>query len=184
MKYDSDHLLIFSTATQKWETTACDNPVRNVSPLTEKVIWVMFSVTTLAIGFRLLARLTFLEGNIGWDDYAIFTSYAGLIPCTVIMEISTSYTETCWRSADCYTVIARGLGQDVWMISFDGVTDILFVSTPRTVSVESLIAPSGFTSKNTSTSSSSSRSRSASSSSTSVSSRVASRLASGQCASP
>lgn len=51
-------------------------------------MWALFGLSTLAVAFRFIARLTFLEGNLGWDDWVILLAYGCVVPTTVIGEIS------------------------------------------------------------------------------------------------
>lgn len=63
-------------------------------------------VTTVILIIRFLSRW-FMQGNsIGWDDWMILVTWAGLVPSAFIVR----------------EMIHRGMGRDIWTVDPSGVT--------------------------------------------------------------
>ena len=58
--------------TQKFQSTTCSAPVRNIGTTVSIVMWVFFGFAVFAVVCRGLARLPRLGGSFAWDDYTIF----------------------------------------------------------------------------------------------------------------
>lgn len=90
---------------------------------------MLFAVATLAVAFRLISRMTILEGKLGWDDWTLFATYAFLAPCTALVHVcECRLSIKPPRNADRHLVVTNGLGQNIWAVQFDGITNILYVS--------------------------------------------------------
>ncbi|KAK5116997.1 hypothetical protein LTR62_006718 [Meristemomyces frigidus] len=98
------------TAAQNWLSVSCNAPRRNLGGTTSKISGVLIGFIALAIIFRFMARMTFLESKVGADDWTILVAFILLIPSTAIVQLMT------WH----------GLGKDIWFVSANNVDTIFF----------------------------------------------------------
>ncbi|EXF86204.1 CFEM domain-containing protein [Colletotrichum fioriniae PJ7] len=97
---------------QKYSKTSCRVPVRrntDQGPIT----WTLFSIAVVALAARLISKIPSLNPafSFGWDDWLILASTIALIPADIGSQI----------------LIGIGLGQDIWMVSPDNITQILLL---------------------------------------------------------
>ena len=55
-----------------------------------------------------------MGGSFSWDDYTIFLCLLGLVPATALGQL----------------MVNNGLGQDIWMLTPDEITNLLRVRMP------------------------------------------------------
>ncbi|UQC91403.1 uncharacterized protein CLUP02_16938 [Colletotrichum lupini] len=97
---------------QRYSKTSCRVPVRrntDQGPIT----WTLFSIALVALAARLISKIPSLNPafSFGWDDWLILASTLALIPADIGSQI----------------LIGIGLGQDIWMVSPDNITQILLL---------------------------------------------------------
>ncbi|OHF00913.1 hypothetical protein CORC01_03741 [Colletotrichum orchidophilum] len=97
---------------QNYSKTSCGVPVRrnmDQGPTT----WTLFSLALVAVAARLISKIPSLNPSFsfGWDDWTILASTIVLIPADIVSQM----------------VIDRGLGQDIWMVPPDNITQILLL---------------------------------------------------------
>ncbi|KAK7434831.1 hypothetical protein Landi51_13308 [Colletotrichum acutatum] len=97
---------------QKYSRTSCRVPIRrntDQGPIT----WTLLSVALVALAARLISKIPSLNPafSFGWDDWLILASTIALIPADIGSQI----------------LIGIGLGQDIWMVSPDNITQILLL---------------------------------------------------------
>jgi hypothetical protein len=63
-------------------------------------------VTTFILIIRFLSRWLIQGTSIGWDDWMILVTWAGIVPSTFIVR----------------EMIRRGMGRDIWTVDPSGVT--------------------------------------------------------------
>ncbi|KAK1546422.1 CFEM domain-containing protein [Colletotrichum paranaense] len=96
----------------RYSKTSCRVPVRcntDQGPIT----WTLFSIALVALAARLISKIPSLNPafSFGWDDWLILASTLALIPADIGSQI----------------LIGIGLGQDIWMVSPDNITQILLL---------------------------------------------------------
>ncbi|KAF4780690.1 CFEM domain-containing protein [Colletotrichum scovillei] len=101
-----------SLQAQRYSKTSCRVPVRrntDQGPIT----WTLFSIALVALAARLISKIPSLNPafSFGWDDWLILASTLALIPADIGSQI----------------LIGIGLGQDIWMVSPDNITQILLL---------------------------------------------------------
>ncbi|KAL0766921.1 hypothetical protein CaCOL14_010492 [Colletotrichum acutatum] len=101
-----------SLQAQKYSRTSCRVPIRrntDQGPIT----WTLLSVALVALAARLISKIPSLNPafSFGWDDWLILASTIALIPADIGSQI----------------LIGIGLGQDIWMVSPDNITQILLL---------------------------------------------------------
>ncbi|KXH26758.1 hypothetical protein CSAL01_00304 [Colletotrichum salicis] len=97
---------------QKYSKTSCRVPIRrntDQAPIT----WTLFSIALVALAARLISKVPSLNPafSFGWDDWLILASTLALIPADIGSQI----------------LIGIGLGQDIWMVTPDNITQILLL---------------------------------------------------------
>lgn len=118
-----------TTATQRWNSENCHLPEPNNGPTTLIVGWTLFSISTICVFLRILARTKFLQGKLGWDDYTIIVVWIFSVPSMAVINLSESrFSIHSIEQADMFQVVNNGLGKNLWMVEFDGITNVLFVS--------------------------------------------------------
>ncbi|KAK8022161.1 hypothetical protein PG993_012928 [Apiospora rasikravindrae] len=82
-------------------TTTCGVEPRNIQPMIRSVAWTLWATATIFLGGRLLARSSYFGGMLlGYDDWAIITSFVVLTGVTIGAEL----------------MVIFGLGTDLWTL--------------------------------------------------------------------
>ncbi|KAK7918323.1 CFEM domain-containing protein [Apiospora marii] len=82
-------------------TTTCGVAPRNIQPMIRAVAWTLWGTATIFLGGRLLARSSYFGGMLlGYDDWAIITSFVVLTGVTIGAEL----------------MVIFGLGTDLWTL--------------------------------------------------------------------
>jgi hypothetical protein len=104
-----EHELTITQVSQGWQQKACQAPVRNSGPFNLRLGMGLLVVTTLILIVRFLSRWLIQGTSIGWDDWMILVTWAGIVPSTFIVR----------------EMIHRGMGRDIWTVDPSGITFML-----------------------------------------------------------
>ena len=85
-------------------------PEPDDGPFILRVNWTLWTLSTLCIVLRIVARKFFLEGRLGWDDWTILGVWCLATPSNAIITV----------------LVDNGLGKNIWMNGFDNITNVLF----------------------------------------------------------
>ncbi|KAF2634256.1 hypothetical protein P280DRAFT_485620 [Massarina eburnea CBS 473.64] len=100
-----------SLTTKNFTESAFGAPQRDHTHLVSYLGVIGGSFAILAVILRVSARLPFLGGIWGWDDWAILVAMIPLMPLTFLSIRLADY----------------GLGRDIWTVPFDKITTILHI---------------------------------------------------------
>lgn len=96
-----------TAATKNVTLTTCHAPVRSRNMSLKVTNIVLGTVAATCVVARITFKASFSASELGWDDYLILATLLFGIPSTIVQDLGT---------------IAHGLGEDVWTLSFDTVT--------------------------------------------------------------
>ena len=119
---------------QRWQKKACGAPVRNTGRLTSRVGTALVTIAGISVGLRFLSRWLIKDSTVGWDDWTILASFILLIPSTIMLKNSLSFSTM--RPLMTYanffsTVASSAMGQDIWAVPFENITMMLKVHDLR-----------------------------------------------------
>jgi len=120
------------TETKKYSTQTCHIEGQDRRPLVRIVAIVFGFLGLTAFALRCFARLYIAAQSWGTDDYIICAAVAVMIPLQVISIPRTHpqyHQLTCSRKLTPDKVSQHGLGLDMWNVSHDSITSILYVSS-------------------------------------------------------
>lgn len=104
-------LTCYSIATQRYQEATCNVPVRDEGDLTRRITWALFAIVVFSIVARFTFRAPILRGSgYGPDDWTILLAVLLVLPLNVIIN----------------DITLAGLGHDIWEVSFDHITKILY----------------------------------------------------------
>ncbi|CZT14894.1 uncharacterized protein RCC_12259 [Ramularia collo-cygni] len=84
----------------------CDKQPRNRARHTRELCWSMFTIATIVIAGRFVARMRSLGGSgFGWDDYVAFMTYALLVPTDITSELE----------------VRNGFGMDMYLLTMEQI---------------------------------------------------------------
>ena len=80
--------LTLKLASQAWQKKACRAPVRDTGPLLRRLGTGFIVIAFFLVFVRFFARWSLPNSSVGWDDWTILVAFLGLVPSTVIAQIS------------------------------------------------------------------------------------------------
>ncbi|KAI5361385.1 hypothetical protein Slin15195_G124990 [Septoria linicola] len=105
--------VVDSLVAKRYFTQTCQVPARDNFGVTRGVGWVLYTLTVICVAGRFLFRNPYCQGSgYGLDDWLIIVSLAILTPIVALVDETTRH----------------GLGQDIWMLTPQQISRILYVS--------------------------------------------------------
>ncbi|KAH6718782.1 hypothetical protein BKA61DRAFT_542829 [Leptodontidium sp. MPI-SDFR-AT-0119] len=95
--------------TMNLTSITCSAPVRNKTKVYRNVGIIFYTLSTVSIALRFIARLT-IGFSIGYDDWII---------------VLILFLNTVMEAFGAAGLVHHGLGQDIWKVPFDSITKIL-----------------------------------------------------------
>ncbi|KAH8675278.1 hypothetical protein BX600DRAFT_431868 [Xylariales sp. PMI_506] len=106
---ESNCTVIEQLKTMRFEKNMCGFPVDNKTGYILPIVWTLWTIALIFVILRLIGRASQLGWH-SWDDWTMCACFLALTPATVIGHL----------------MVRSGLGQDIWNLEADQITNTLF----------------------------------------------------------